>query len=74
MGLEAARVCTIVVYGKARKICGGETKSPKEVLTAPLVPLDRPPHPLKLAEVVTRNLQPATLNHILLTIYNLDLK
>lgn len=56
MGLEtvtsATRVSNIVVFGKARKVYGGESDRPKDVLTTPLVPLDRPPRPLKLAEVL----------------------
>lgn len=49
---STTRVSNIVVFGKARKVHGGESERPKDVLTAPLVPLDKPPRPLKLAEIL----------------------
>lgn len=53
VGLESIRCSNIVVFGKARKIVGGEgSKRPFEVLSRPLEPLDKPPHPLKLGEVL----------------------
>ena len=49
---SATRVSNIVVFGKARKVYGGENERPKDVLTVPLMPLEKPPRPLKLAEVL----------------------
>jgi hypothetical protein len=41
VGLEAvtsaARVANVVIFGKARKVRGGENERPKDVLTQPLV-------------------------------------
>ena len=53
IGLESIRCSNIVVFGKARKLVGGEGSSrPREVLAKPLEPVDKPPHPLKLGEVL----------------------
>jgi hypothetical protein len=41
-----------VIFGRARKLAGGESERPARVLSRALVPEDRPPHPLKLAEVL----------------------
>ena len=43
VGLESIGCSNIVVFGKARKIVGGEgSKRPFEVLSRPLEPLDKP--------------------------------
>ena len=53
-GLESSRVANVVVFGKARKVTGGEHDRPHEVLAGvkAMTPLDKPPHPLKLSEVL----------------------
>ena len=54
VGLETSRVANVVVFGKARKVVGGEHDRPHEVLSGSkaMTPLDKPPHPLKLSEVL----------------------
>ena len=52
VGLESIRCSNVVVFGKARKLVGGEgSKRPREILPSPN-PVDKPPHPLKLSEVL----------------------
>ena len=52
VGLESIRCSNVVVFGKARKLEGGEgSKRPREILPSPK-PVDKPPHPLKLSEVL----------------------
>ena len=54
VGLETSRIANVVVFGKARKVVGGEHDRPHEVLSGSkaMAPLDKPPHPLKLSEVL----------------------
>ena len=56
VGLECIRCSNVIVFGKARKLEGGEgAKRPFEILSQPggvLKPVDKPPHPLKLSEVL----------------------
>jgi hypothetical protein len=55
VGLEQIRCSNVIVFGKARKLEGGEGgKRPFEILTqsGDLVSVDKPPHPLKLSEVL----------------------
>ena len=54
VGLETSRIANVVVFGKARKVVGGEHDRPHEVLSGSkaMTPLDKPPHPLKLSEVL----------------------
>ena len=46
------QVANIVVFGKAHKVAGGESQPPRKVLSAPMRKLDKPPHPLKLVEIL----------------------
>ena len=41
-----------MVFGKAHKVAGGESQPPRKVLSAPMRKLDKPPHPLKLVEIL----------------------
>ena len=52
VGLEQCRTKNVVVFGKARKVEGGESSRPKDVLKRALKPVNKPPHPLKLSEVL----------------------
>jgi len=49
--VHAVKPRGVVVLGKARKLEGGERGAPSDVLAEPLVPLDKPPHALKLVDV-----------------------
>ena len=49
---SAMKPSDLVVFGKARKLEGGENEAPSTLLMKKLQPQMRPPHPLKLVDVL----------------------